>query len=376
MNRQLIRLKRRTDDAILQVAECDDSDNLYVNVADGKLDVGTVDEVTNVTDVDSVNTVDEVSKSISYLTNVNGEEVAARGSLIGYTLTKETQSSVQYQDSTIYGPWPDSAPQFTGYEHIWTIPTGDIQTKYLVYCANPSMDTALNMSIRNGQTMFGGTVYGQIGGTTYTVPAASYTLFKSTAWSSCFTSIGGVLVDQSGNINDITPPQSDVPFEFTAVNDAIYFGNDTPFQRMRATTGTAGNYNASGIWEYWNGSAWTAVPEVYDDTNATVHDGTKSFTRTGSRYIQWQIPATWTAYDIASDPTSQYWVRWRITNFTSRTSGPALNYAYYKPVGKANVHCWLVEGIYNGGDVKITLENATAVPAGAGFQAEVVVKRL
>lgn len=33
MNRQLIRLKRRSDDEVLNVDECDDSDNLYVNVA-------------------------------------------------------------------------------------------------------------------------------------------------------------------------------------------------------------------------------------------------------------------------------------------------------------------------------------------------------
>ena len=369
MNKQLLRLKKRSDDTVLQVAECDDSENLYVNVAAstpidiGDITGGTIDEVT------------AVEKSVTYLTDVSGNELPARGSLIGYTLTKEVQSSVQYQDSTIYGPWPDSAPQFTGYEHIWTLPTGDIQTKYLVYCANPSMDTALNMSIRNGTTMFGGTVYGQLGGTTYTVPAASYSLFSSTAWSSCFTSIGGVLVDESTDLNDANPV-NDVPFTFGAVNDAIYFGNSTPFQRMRITIGTAGVYNASGVWEYWNGSAWTAAPEVYDDTNATVHDGTKSFTRTGSRYIQWQIPADWTSYDIAGDPTGQYWVRWRITDYTSRTTGPALNYGYYKPVGKANVHCWLVEGLYNGGNIKITLENATAVPAGAGFQAEVVVKRL
>ena len=369
MNKQLLRLKKRSDDTVLQVAECDDSENLYVNVAAstpidiGDITGGTIDEVT------------AVEKSVTYLTDVSGNELPARGSLIGYTLTKEVQSSVQYQDSTIYGPWPDSAPQFTGYEHIWTLPTGDIQTKYLVYCANPSMDTALNMSIRNGTTMFGGTVYGQLGGTTYTVPAASYSLFSSTAWSSCFTSIGGVLVDESTDLNDANPV-NDVPFTFGAVNDAIYFGNSTPFQRMRIIIGTAGVYDASGVWEYWNGSAWTAAPEVYDDTNATVHDGTKSFTRTGSRYIQWQIPADWTSYDIAGDPTGQYWVRWRITGYTSRTTGPALNYGYYKPVGKANVHCWVVEGLYNGGNIKITLENATAVPAGAGFQAEVVVKRL
>lgn len=371
MVHQLLRVKKRADNNEHCVLEADADDNLYTTVASG-----TINQVDNVSDVDSVNLVDSVTaveKSVTYLTDVSGNELPARGSLIGYTLTKEVQSSVQYMDSTIYGPWPDSAIQFTGYEHIWELPDGDIQSKYLVYCANPSMDTALNMSIRNGVEMFGSQLYGQI--QNITVPAASYSLFSATAWSSCFTSIGGVLTDESTDLNDVNPA-NDVPFAFGAVDDAIYFGHTAPFQRMRITIGTAGVYNASGIWEYWNGSAWTAVPDVYDDTNATVHDGTKSFTRTGSRYIQWQIPSTWASYDIAGNPTAQYWVRWRITDFTSRTTGPALNQGYYKPVGKANVYCYLVEGLWNGNDIKITLENATAVPAGAGFQAEVVVKRL
>jgi hypothetical protein len=128
--------------------------------------------------------------------------------------------------------------------------------------------------------------------------------------------------------------------------------------------------------KYWNGSAWATVPNIYDTTNATVTDGTASFKRTGSRYIQWQVPGDWTAYDIAGSPTSQYWVRWRITNFTSLATAPNLQQGWYKRVGAANVHGYLVEGLWNGGDCKITLENATAVPAGAGFPAEVYIKRL
>jgi len=84
----------------------------------------------------------------------------------------------------------------------------------------------------------------------------------------------------------------------------------------------------------------------------------------------------WTAYDIPADPVSRYWVRWRITDFTSRTSGPSLVQGWYKRVGSANVHGYLVEGLWNGGDVKITLENATALTGLSGFPAEVYIKRL
>jgi hypothetical protein len=355
MNRQLVRTIKRSDDTVLQVLESDDLNNLYVNVAD--------------------------SVPISGI-NFDGLEETFRVSNSGYTLTKDVQSALAYSSTQIFGPWPDGAAQYTGYEYIYPIPTThDIAQKYMVYVANPSPDTALTMSVRNEVEMFGDTVYGQIGanGTsgTITVPTASYTAFSATAWSSCFTSIGAALTDYSADLNDNVPPgTADVPFAFTAVNDALYFGNTSPFQRIRVNIGTAGVYSASGIWEYWNGSAWAAVPEVYDNTSATVDDGTKSFTRTGSRYVQWQIPNTWAAYDIAGSPTSQYWVRWRITDFTSITTTPSLIQGWYKRVGAANVHGYLIEGLWNGGDCKITLENATALTGLSGFPAEVYIKRL
>lgn len=314
--------------------------------------------------------------------DLNRTEHPIRVSASGFLLSKDVQSSIEYSASEIYGPWIDGAAQYTGFEKTYPIPTTyDLSQKYFIYVANPSPDTALTMSVRNEVEMFGGTVYGQIGQNgssgTITVPAATYTAFSATAWSSCFTVIGAAVTDESADLNDnVAPGASDVPFGFAAVNDAIYFGNSTPFQRMRINTGTAGVYVASGVWEYWDGDSWESIPEVYDTTNATVTDGSQSFKRTGSRYIQWQVPEDWALYDIAGDPTSQYWVRWRITSFTSNTTPPSLVQGWYKRTGTANVHGFLIEGLWNGGDCKITLENATAVPAGAGFQAEVYIRRM
>lgn len=45
-------------------------------------------------------------------------------------------------------------------------------------------------------------------------------------------------------------------------------------------------------------------------------------------------------------------------------------------VNVANVHGYLIEGLWNGGDCKITLENATALTGLSGFPAEVYIKRL
>lgn len=375
MNKQLIRLLKRTDDTVLQVAECDDDGNLYIYT-----DGGEIDLVTEISNVTSVDTVDLVSQSNSYGENFSGAQRTFRVSNNGFTLTKPVQSALEYAASEIYGPWPDGAAQYTGYEHTFALPTThDIGERYMIYVTNISPDTALTMSVRNEVEMFGGTVYGQIYPTgissTITVPAASYTLFSGTAWSSCFTSIGGVLSDESGDLNDANVV-GDVPFTFGAINDAIYFGNTTPFQRIRLNIATAGVYDASGVWEYWNGSAWTTVSTVFDTSNSTVTDGTQPFKLTGSKYIQWQVPEDWTAYDIAGDPTSQYWIRWRVTSFTSMTTGPAITQGWYKRVGAANVHGYLFTGLWNGGDVKITLENATALTGLSGFPAEVYIKRL
>lgn len=313
--------------------------------------------------------------------DLNRVEHPIRISATGFLLSKDVQSAIEYSSSEVYGPWPDGAAQYTGYEHVYPIPTTyDLSQKYFVYVANPSPDTALTMSVRNEVEMFGGTVYAQIGqnGTsgTITVPAASYTLFSSTAWSGCVTVAGGIAADESTDINDANPA-GDVPWAFSQADDAIYFGNATPFQRARFNIQTAGKYVATTVWEYWNGSAWTAIPEIYDTTNATVTNGSASFKRTGSRYIQWQVPDDWTAAAPGvGSAVNQYWVRCRIASFTSNTTPAALSQGWYKRIGTANVHGYLIEGLWNGGDCKITLENATAVPAGSGFQAEVYIRRM
>ena len=384
MNKQLLRLKRRSDDTILNIAECDDSDNLYVNVAastpidigDVEITSGTLDEVKNVTSVDKV---DEVTKNKSYLINDNGDWVNARGSLIGYTLTKDVQSSVQISSEEEF-VFPDSAPQFTGRAATYDLPSGDISSKYFVTVYNPSNITALSMYVMN-EVEIGGTdkyaaVYDKSNtAAAITVPASAQALFSATAWSSCFTSIGGGLTDESADIND-APGGADVSFAFAAQDDAIYFGAVTEFDRIRLAVATAGTYVATFVWEYWNGAAWAALTSVVDNTNATVQDGTQPFKRTGTRSISFYPPHDWTAYDIPSSPTSQFWIRARVAAYTSRAVTPELSQGWFKRVGQAEVHNFLIEGVYGGDECKITLENATALGAADGFSAWVRIKRL
>jgi hypothetical protein len=363
MNRQLVRTKKRSDDTIVQVVESDDNNNVYVNV-----DAGTLDEVSNITSVDLI---DEVNKSVTYATAVDtGTETSLKCSSGGNLFVRDiqSQSTILASSPTSY-LFPNSAPAGFGHEiHVDKPSSSAVSRKHMVYINNPSIDTDLSLSIRNELDLGGSSHYAEI--QTETVPKSSYTLFSATAWSSCFTSIGGVLSDESGDLNDANLA-GDVPFTFGAVNDAIYFGHSTEFQRIRLNIATAGNYVATFVYEYWNGSAWTALTEINDMTAATTN---KPFTITGWKAIDWYVPSDWTVYDIAGDPTGQYWMRIRCDSFTSLTTGPAISQGYYKDLASANSHGYLVENLFNGDDCKIVFTADSAVSATGEFYVDVVIK--
>jgi hypothetical protein len=98
-----------------------------------------------------------------------------------------------------------------------------------------------------------------------------------------------------------------------AVDDATYFGADEIFYNLGLdlSTGKAGTW--TGIWEYWDGSAWSALTDVTDDTD--------NFATTGAQTVDWSIPDDWATTAIDSD--TRYWVRFRIDSFTSSGAGPA-----------------------------------------------------
>lgn len=101
----------------------------------------------------------------------------------------------------------------------------------------------------------------------------------------------------------------------TQVNDAIYFGVDnTPWANLFATIGTAGVYSVTLVCEYWNG-AWTAFsPSQAPD-----------FAAAGQTKISWDQTALtgWVATTV--NTFSAYWIRIRISAFTSFTTQPVIS---------------------------------------------------
>lgn len=107
-------------------------------------------------------------------------------------------------------------------------------------------------------------------------------------------------------INDVTIP-------VTALNDAFYIGYSKPFQIVEMKYSTVGAYVATVIWEYWNGTAWIAL---------TCLDETQGFTKAaGTHYlIIPNKPSDWAA--TAVNAVSAYYIRMRVSAFTSATTQP------------------------------------------------------
>lgn len=122
---------------------------------------------------------------------------------------------------------------------------------------------------------------------------------------------GGVFTNET--IDGTNATINDVSIPVTGLNDAFYIGYSKPFNIAKMKYSTAGVYSATVIWEYYNGSTWAAL---------TCLDETKGFTKAaGTRYlIIPNKPSDWAA--VAVNGVSAYYVRMRISAFTSATTQP------------------------------------------------------
>lgn len=107
------------------------------------------------------------------------------------------------------------------------------------------------------------------------------------------------------------------PFPNTpAVDDAMYIGHDVPFYGITIDTGTARSGTATLVWEYHNGSSWVALTDVTDGTN--------TLTTTGPQTVTYAIPDDWSTVAVNST-TARYYIRLRISAFTSQSTAPLLD---------------------------------------------------
>lgn len=126
----------------------------------------------------------------------------------------------------------------------------------------------------------------------------------------------GALTDETVEANDSAANMTLLPQVSPALNDAYYFGHQEQFGQLLLDIGTAGVGDYGLTWEYYNGTIWTALSGVTDDTN--------NWKNTGENVVSWTIPGNWATINIpgGGGTGAYYYVRGRASSGTTVTTSP------------------------------------------------------
>lgn len=134
------------------------------------------------------------------------------------------------------------------------------------------------------------------------------------------------------DINDADVGDVDALPATAALNDAFYYGMGEKFCKLKITTSQARTGTATLTWEYWNGSAWAAL--------GTVEDKSDGYAATaGTHMVSFAPPSDWVANTAANGPDGEagFFVRSRLSAFTSVTQQPLITQAFAFPVSTGAV---------------------------------------
>jgi hypothetical protein len=144
----------------------------------------------------------------------------------------------------------------------------------------------------------------------------------------CITDDGGTYVDETTPAAESTGDDVEVLPATPAVEDACYFGlaGDT-FAQVDCNITTQGAGTWTIVWEYWDGAAWTALTGVTDNTTG--------FTATtGWKTVPFTLPVDWAQNTV--DNVLAYWVRARVSAYTSVTTAPQLGQVRFTPTATSS----------------------------------------
>ena len=135
----------------------------------------------------------------------------------------------------------------------------------------------------------------------------------------------GTFVDETADANDSGSADWTLFPATEAVGDYAAFGYTEEFSQIKFdySGGTAGVAGAV-TWEYWDGSAWTALSGITDNTTGFTVAVTDGLT------VSWTMPTDW-AKRILNTGKKLYYVRARIT--TVYTTNPILDQGYIQKIG-------------------------------------------
>jgi len=246
----------------------DDRKGILGGVISSDGDYIEIDQETDNSDIDSCNFYGTTFKRLG-VSQFAGSTIT---DIIGCTFIKcgEIQpNTVEFLNNTIIGPVPDRGLEFVSSHQI----------KQINFIADVDTDIPLK-----------------------------YCLIYSTA-------AYPPVYEDTTDINNST--SNDVALPYYS-GDYISFGSERKFTEITVNTTTT---RASNVitWEYWDGSSWSALSGVTDNTTG--------FTVSGSQTVSWTLPSDWGTYDWDVEAKIPiYYVRARNTSTVS--SGPALGQAW------------------------------------------------
>ncbi|MGB9521626.1 MAG: hypothetical protein ACPL6F_02610, partial [Anaerolineales bacterium] len=124
---------------------------------------------------------------------------------------------------------------------------------------------------------------------------------------------GSTYTDETTAANNATANDITLLRATPAVGDAYYFGGKEPFYKLRLNIGTAGAGTWTIVWEYYNGSTWTSITDIFDPTNGFKNG-------TGNKDIVFSPPTDWASTSVNGIPA--YWIRARVSSFSTITTQP------------------------------------------------------
>lgn len=146
---------------------------------------------------------------------------------------------------------------------------------------------------------------------------------------------GWIITDTAVFVNETTDINSsstaDVPLlsSLPTVGDAVYFGYTAKWTKLRITLSTAMSATLTGLLEYYNGASWTTIPLSRDDSTA-FSAGTSTY------LIHFEPPSDWATVSV-NGSAALYWIRFRVSAFTSMTTPPVATQAWVLPIAGSAV---------------------------------------
>lgn len=138
----------------------------------------------------------------------------------------------------------------------------------------------------------------------------------------------GIWVDETTDANSAGAADIELFTARAKLNDAIYIGGGTTlFTKTKITLSTAASATMTVLPEYWNGTSWATIP-VRSDDSAGFSTGTSTYA------FHFEPPSDWAQNTALNGPNANtgYFIRFRISAFTSITTAPVGTRAYIEPV--------------------------------------------